>query len=63
MGKGILTSGDIYDPAIKKFNLAGIASNLPVDALNPLLSFFASGINRECFRKSQPVREHLVNCI
>jgi hypothetical protein len=35
----------IYDPKIKKFNLAGNSLNLPVDALNPLLSFFASGIN------------------
>ncbi len=34
----------IYDPGIKKFSLAGTASKLPVEALNPLLSFFASGI-------------------
>ena len=41
--KNIDISGN-YDPRTKKFNLTGIASNLPVDALNPLLSFFASGI-------------------
>jgi len=34
----------IYDPGIKKFSLAGTTSKLPVDALNPLLSFFASEI-------------------
>ncbi len=43
-GKRNIDIKGIYDPAIKKFNLNGIASNLPVDALNPLLSFFASGI-------------------
>lgn len=43
-GKRNIDIRGIYDPAIKKFNIYGIASNLPVDALNPLLSFFASGI-------------------
>ena len=43
-GKRNIDIRGIYDPGIKKFNLDGIASNLPVDALNPLLSFFASGI-------------------
>jgi hypothetical protein len=33
-----------YDPGTKQFNVSGTASKLPVDALNPLLSFFASGI-------------------
>ncbi len=33
-----------YDPGIKQFRIDGIASNLPVHALNPLLSFFASDI-------------------
>ena len=43
-GKRNIDIRGIFDPAVKKFNLNGIASNLPVDALNPLLSFFASGI-------------------
>ena len=43
-GKRNIDIKGIYDPAIKKFNISGIASNLPVDALNPILSFFASGI-------------------
>ncbi len=33
-----------YDPGTKYINLNATASHLPVDALNPLLSFFASGI-------------------
>jgi hypothetical protein len=33
-----------YDPAIKNFNLTGLATNLPIGALNPLLNFFASEI-------------------
>jgi hypothetical protein len=44
-GKKNIDIRGIYDPGTKKFNLAGNTSNLPVDALNPLLSFFASGIN------------------
>jgi hypothetical protein len=43
-GKRNIDIRGFYDPAIKKFNINGLASNLPVDALNPLLSFFASGI-------------------
>jgi len=43
-GKKNIDIKGIYDPAIKNFNLKGTASNLPVDALNPLLSFFASDI-------------------
>ncbi len=33
-----------YDPGIKQFRIDGVATNLPVHALNPLLSFFASDI-------------------
>lgn len=33
-----------YDPGIRQFRIDGVASNLPVHALNPLLSFFASDI-------------------
>jgi hypothetical protein len=33
-----------YDPGIRKISLDATASHLPVDALNPLLSFFASDI-------------------
>lgn len=33
-----------YDPATKRINLTAKTFKLPVDALNPLLSFFASGI-------------------
>lgn len=34
-----------YDPQTRKINLDAKASKLPVDALNPLLKFFASGIS------------------
>jgi hypothetical protein len=34
-----------YDPAFKKLDLAAKASKLPIDALNPLLKVFASGIS------------------
>lgn len=34
----------IYDPGDKLFNISARASKLPVDALNPLLDFFASDI-------------------
>lgn len=34
-----------YDPQTKKINLDATASRLPIDALNPLLDFFASGIS------------------
>jgi len=33
-----------YDPARKKIDLTAVAMKLPVDALNPLLRMFASGI-------------------
>ncbi|MBK7627426.1 MAG: translocation/assembly module TamB domain-containing protein [Bacteroidales bacterium] len=33
-----------YDPARKKIDLAAVAAKLPIDALNPLLKMFASGI-------------------
>ncbi|MFZ2338323.1 MAG: translocation/assembly module TamB domain-containing protein [Bacteroidales bacterium] len=33
-----------YDPGIKQFRIDGVAANLPVHALNPLLGFFASDI-------------------
>jgi hypothetical protein len=33
-----------YDPSSKKIRLDAIMSKLPVDALNPLLSFFASDV-------------------
>jgi hypothetical protein len=33
-----------YDPSLKKLDLNGIATRLPIDALNPLLKVFASGI-------------------
>jgi len=34
-----------YDPSNKRVDLSGIASNLPIDALNPLLKVFASEIS------------------
>ncbi len=43
-GKKNIDLKGFYDPAIKNFNIAGTASNLPIDALNPLLDFFASEI-------------------
>ena len=43
-GKRNLDIKGTYDPGTKKFKLAGNTANLPVDALNPLLNFFASGI-------------------
>jgi hypothetical protein len=42
--KNINISGH-YDPEAKYLNLNGIADNLPIGALNPLLKTFASGIN------------------
>jgi hypothetical protein len=44
-GKKMLDISGYYDPALKSINLTGIADKLPVDALNPLLKIFASGIN------------------
>jgi len=43
-GKKNIDIKGFYDPAVKSFNIAGIMSNLPIDALNPLLDFFASNI-------------------
>ena len=43
-GKRNFDVSGIYDPGNKQFRIDCLASNLPVDALNPLLSFFASGI-------------------
>ena len=43
-GKRNIDLKGYYDPAIKKFNIAATTSNLPIDALNPLLDFFASEI-------------------
>ena len=40
-----LVADGFYDPAAKKLYLNGQAARLPVDALNPLLKSFASGIN------------------
>jgi len=34
-----------YDPALKRIDLNAIASNVKIDALNPLLKIFASGID------------------
>jgi hypothetical protein len=43
-GKKNIDIKGFYDPAIKNFNIACTASSLPIDALNPLLDFFASDI-------------------
>lgn len=43
-GKRNFDVSGIYDPGNKQFRIEGIAANLPVDALNPLLGFFASDI-------------------
>lgn len=43
-GKRNFDVSGIYDPMIKQFRIDGIASHLQVDALNPLLGFFASDI-------------------
>jgi hypothetical protein len=43
-GKRNIDIKGFYDPAVKNLNLTATASNLPVDALNPLLDFFASEI-------------------
>ncbi len=44
-GKKMIDISGYYDPSLKKLDLTGIADKLPVDALNPLLKFFASGIS------------------
>jgi len=43
-GKRNLDVNGFYDPAAKNLNIDATAINLPVDALNPLLDFFASEI-------------------
>lgn len=43
-GKKMIDIAGYYDPASKKLNLDGKADKLPVDALNPILKIFASGI-------------------
>lgn len=44
-GREALIVKGIYDPGVKRFNLTGTAANLPVDALNQLLGFFASDVS------------------
>jgi hypothetical protein len=44
-GVKTLDVSGIYDPVLKKINLTFIPSKLSINALNPLLKVFASGIN------------------
>jgi hypothetical protein len=44
-GKKMINISGYYDPAAKYLYLNALADKLPVDAMNPLLSVFASGIN------------------
>jgi hypothetical protein len=44
-GKKNINISGYYNPAARYLNLNGIADNMPVDAMNPLLRVFASGIN------------------
>lgn len=44
-GKKMLDVSGYYDPSLQYIYLNGDANKLPVDALNPLLNTFASGIN------------------
>lgn len=44
-GKKMLDIGGLYNPATRKIDLTFSADKLPIDALNPLLKMFASGIN------------------
>jgi hypothetical protein len=44
-GKKMLDITGYYDPSTRKLSLDGAADKLPIDALNPLLRFFASGIS------------------
>ena len=44
-GAKMFDIGGYYDPEAKKIDINIKASKLPIDALNPLLKFFASGIN------------------
>ncbi len=55
-GKKNIDIRGIYDPGTKKFNLAGNTSNLPVEALNPLVEFLCIRNQRECLRKSKSGR-------
>ncbi|MCX6329393.1 MAG: translocation/assembly module TamB domain-containing protein, partial [Bacteroidia bacterium] len=43
--KKLLEISGNYDPAMKKIDLTAKADKLPIDALNPLLKIFASGIS------------------
>lgn len=43
-GTRMFDAAGIYDPATKKIDLGIETNGLPLDALNPLLGFFASGI-------------------
>jgi hypothetical protein len=44
-GKKMINIDGYYDPAAKYLYLNGLAEKLPIDAMNPLLRVFASGIN------------------
>lgn len=44
-GKKMINISGYYDPSAKYLYLNALADKLPVDALNPLLKVFASGIN------------------
>jgi len=44
-GKNMINISGYYDPDAKYLYLDALADKLPIDALNPLLSTFASGIN------------------
>ncbi|MCU0472186.1 MAG: translocation/assembly module TamB [Bacteroidales bacterium] len=43
-GRKMIDIRGYYDPLSKKINLTAVADKFPVDALNPLLKIFASGI-------------------
>jgi hypothetical protein len=43
-GKKMININGYYDPSMHKIDLTAVADNLPIDALNPLLRVFASGI-------------------
>jgi len=43
-GKKMINISGYYDPGLKEINLTALADKMPVDALNPLLRIFASGI-------------------
>ena len=44
-GKKMINIDGYYDPTAKYLYLNGLANKLPIDAMNPLLRVFASGIN------------------